>query len=94
MAEDIKPSTWRELRDFANLIPDEHLDNDVAVDYSETTLRVKAEITPSDLWINKEDYEDVYDSEKDFLEAVKNGDAEEKYFFKQPKGTPFLTTEF
>lgn len=55
-----KPYTWAELKVFCNNLNDEQLTTEAVVDMSETSYRVIALTTATNIYIG-EDAEDVYD---------------------------------
>jgi len=93
MSEQQKKSyTWAELKDFCNGLNDEQLNEELVVDMCETSSCVIASTTSTNIYIG-EDSDDYYDEES-MIEAESEDEVKREDYRLQPKGTPFLTTEY
>jgi hypothetical protein len=90
--EDLKEITWRELRQFANSIPEEHLDKKVPVMVSDEDYAKSMNepfYSQHDIYRNKND-EDDGGSIEDLQMAHGKDFKESDYELTTPKGTLFL----
>lgn len=88
-----KSSTWKELKDFVNSIPEEFLNEDATVVVGETSQSFVHGFTEDDMYYKPYDADDIYDG-KTFKEELEAGNIEDPDSYKiQKAGIPFLTTE-
>lgn len=96
-----KEFTWRDLKEFANSLPEEHMDNRVIVAMSDDevsiTINSAFQLEENRYWfedddeytIGESDFEKTYHFDgkyKTFEEALEN----EKHTLGAPVGTPYL----
>lgn len=74
-------------------MPDEYLNKAVIVDTNNYSMSIIADFTDEEIYINRYDSDD-YHNEESFKEECESGNIDEGDYFIQPKGHPFLTTEF